>query len=262
MVSAREMGLTVQGVSSGEELVLCPWHEDGKASAWFNPQKGLFYCSVCNLGLNLAQLSERLGVVALVDQEPGEYNFFEDSFRLPDLELLPSYSSYIKGRGVDEDTAAYYGVRWQEKPAAAVFPLTNPRGRVTGVVERYERSAEQGTRYRFRGNRPPLWPLHLLPQQDEVIFVTEGGWSAMRINQETGFPALALLGARANKVIAEVVESFRTIFLYDGDQAGRNAAEKMQELSPLSLCFTVQTSPDDMSDSQINRLVFKTAGRI
>jgi len=260
--SAREFGLVVQGTSGSEELVLCPFHSDGKASAWFSPSKGLFYCSVCNIGLNASQLSEKLGVLCLDDQEPGDYNLFAEGNLIPELELMSHYSEYIRERGVSLETAERFGVRWQERPAAAVLPLTTARGRVTGVAERYVDSKEQGTRYRFHGDRPPLWPLHLLPEQGQVLYVTEGGWSAMRMYQRAGVNCLALLGARANKAIAEVVDGFRTIFLYDGDLAGRNACEKMMGLAPLALCFTVQTSPDDMTEAQIDRLVAKTMERI
>jgi DNA primase len=58
---ARAVGLEVTGTSGGEELVVCPFHDDHNASATWNPKSDLFYCFTCGEGMNLEQLLRRTG---------------------------------------------------------------------------------------------------------------------------------------------------------------------------------------------------------
>jgi hypothetical protein len=265
MTSARVLGLEVAGMSGGEELVLCPFHEDRKPSAWYSPTKDLFYCAVCNLGLNLYQLADRLNLDVSELEE-----FAPDD--LPDLDLIETpidfelgervYIPYYEQRNISEYVTTLYGLTWQAKPEAVILPLTNLNGKLKGVQYRYLHPEETGTRYRTVGETFPVWPMHFLKATGwvgEPLLVTEGAWSAMRLTdyaarQGHSLLVLALLGAKANQRIVDTLRPFNCCFLYDGDKAGKRACAKMRSLWPTAHVWTLSVSPDDMSDEQIEAL--------
>lgn len=271
MYRGKDFGLSVTGTSGGEELVLCPFHSDRKSSAWFSPRRGLFYCAVCGFGLNVYQLVKKLGLdIEVQDYEIApeelEYNFLNEHCHLELGEEI--YVDYFEQRGIDEQTIRHYGVRWLEgKQSAAVLPLTDLKGEVKGAAYRYTRVKD--TRYRMRGETTPVWPFHhLVGLHDlETVLVTEGAWSAMKIFgycQARGLvlPVVALLGAKANRKVVDALRPFEVVYLYDGDMAGSRACKRMRELSPTSLAFTLRTSPDDMTDSQIEEMLVRMTERM
>lgn len=272
MSSARNFGLVVKGMSAGEELVACPFHSDSKPSAWFNPKKNLFWCAVCNIGLNAVQLAERLGVEyetdGEVEWEVEDYDLVAEDERF-DLGI-EYYAQYFVDRHIDAATISHYGVRWKaEGLQAAVLPLTNLLGVVQGVQHRYTEPNISGTRYKTFGEVPPVWPMPKLGmlREGQKVIVTEGAWSAMRLCS-FGFAsshmvhAVALLGAKANVGIVDALRPFTPIFLYDGDKAGETACRKMRKLWPSAHCWTVSISPDDMTELQIGNLMTKIKEKV
>jgi len=270
MLSAKMFGLEVVGYSGGEELVICPFHSDTNASSWFSPQKGLFYCSVCGFGLNASQLAIRMGL-DLSDLE----GFSQTEENIEDYDLTTTYEifdlgestyvDYFYKRGVSEGYIKSYGVQWlSSEPKAAVLPMTSLKGEVVGVSYRYIDPSKTGTRYKKLGNQTPLWPMHLLNgiTDKHIVIVTEGAWSAMKmatsIVSSTIIP-VAIMGAKANVALKDILAPLNFFVLYDNDLAGRNACRKLRKLMPghEERIHTVSVSPDDMSYSEIQRLVMK-----
>lgn len=268
--SAHSLGLTVVRTTGNEEQVLCPFHSDRRPSASYNRKKGLFNCYVCNLGLNILQLSKRLGlgIAGLeewenISQEPEDYNLVSDTPTIYLGDMV--YHEYFEERRISSATAFAYNLRWNyNPPQAAVLPIPTLQGNFVGALYRYKDPKEAGTRYRILGSAMPVWPMNFLRRVTRTILITEGAWSAMRIHswylEQKKLPplCLALLGAKANMAIVALLQPFdRKVFLYDGDKAGVNACRKMRKLAPLYPTYTVSTSPDDMSDEQIGELVVR-----
>ena len=113
--SARSLGLNVVRSAGNEEYLLCPFHSDTKPSASYNRRKGMFFCYVCQIGLNVEQLSKRLGVEIELEEEdrgrePLDYNLIVEKV---ELELgVPFSHPYFQERGISEETIARYEVRW------------------------------------------------------------------------------------------------------------------------------------------------------
>jgi DNA primase len=278
MISARLFGLEVTGTSAGEELVRCPFHSDGSASAWFNPKKGLFYCSVCNMGLNAKQLSGRLGLdeSMLLDGEDGSEP------DLPDFDLIPppnlfnvgiyANNPYLSKRGIERSVSNAYDVRYIPTPHEAIsFPIKNIRGNLTGVVYRFIDPKEAGTRYKVHGELQPVWPMGFLPQlkMGQEVLIVEGPFSAMRWasfllslgKDATGLPvALALFGAKCNQRIIDALQPFRPIFAYDDDGAGRNARINMRSRFPLAEFITTEKSIDDQTYNELEETALRITG--
>lgn len=264
MTSARDFGLVVTRTSGAEENCICPFHHDQNSSASWNREKELFYCYVCNLGLNLAQLMEHLNLqmdwdMEREDREPAEYDLVgeEQYFELG----VAIASGYYTKRHISEETRIVYELGWKSsQPAAAVLPVRRLNGKLCGAVYRFVRPELSGTRYMKVGKMQPVWPMPMLQrlQSDgKITIVCEGAWSAMRIHTfmlSKGYEAyvFALLGAKANQSILDVMCSFNPVFLYDNDKAGFNACNKMRKLSPTTHAFTTTKSPDEMDDEEIN----------
>lgn len=258
---ATDFGLPIVRVSGGEELVLCPFHADSTPSAWFNPAKGLFYCAVCDLGLNAASLAARLGV-----EWDGEYEEVEE--KIPDYSLIleadtwasgiTDYHPYLQERGVFPLITTRYGLSVTND--AVIFPVTDLKGKLTGQVLRYFEPEKHGTRYRKFGVMQPVWPMHFLGFYISTRrpVVVEGAFSVLKLHQySASFLWLALLGAKANRTLVEMLSPFDPIYLYDGDTAGKRACARMRELDPLAHAYTLSVSPDDMDDEQLGKLLRK-----
>lgn len=268
MLSARDFGLEVTKTSGSEELVLCPFHSDSTPSAWFNPRKGLFYCAVCALGLNVYQLAKRLGVTGIEMEWLGT-EFPEDFALISEPQTfdlgVKMYHPYFKQRNISPETIEEYDVRWSELHQAAAFPLTGVDGRLQGVM--YRNTAPDQPRYRLFGTIPLLWPLHKLPNNiKEPLLITEGAFSALRLfdfalGLNFHLNCYALLGAKASERLADMVGGFDCIFLYDSDTAGRRACRRMRELLPLAKSFVLPIAPDDMTDEQIQELIVKLGAK-
>jgi DNA primase len=141
------------------------------------------------------------------------------------------------------------------------YSFTLPTGPVSAqeLPSDIKNPALSGMRYRILGKRQPLWPMYWLKHvylEGDYIVITEGAWSAMHIYQHSGLLPLALMGAKAGTEILDILAPFRPIFLYDGDQAGRNACKKMRSLGA-EHSYVLPVSPDDMGISQLEELTKK-----
>lgn len=265
MLSAKTLGLdVVKSSASGEVLVRCPFHEDKKPSAWYNQSKGLLYCAVCGRGWHERQIAEQRGIdwEEIEEGEPEKYNLYQE----PEVYSLgeETYPAYLQERGVSEESAHAYGVRWLvQEPQAVVFPMTTALGRQVGAVYRFVHPEVTQTRYKFMGKVAPLWPLGKLTQTDasSLIILTEGAFSALRLHSyglKIGIEihVFALMGAKANEEITSTLAPFlNPIFLYDADEAGFRARDKMRKLMVNAAVYSARPSPDDMSDRQLDRLL-------
>lgn len=273
MISARDFGLEVVKTSGSEELVRCPFHADSSPSATFSTTKGLFHCFVCDLGLNAAQLADRLGVewmeeVAGGYDRPADYDLVSAIAKF-DLGVK-DYHDYFKQRGISKETAWRYDMHWNyAEPQAAVLPITNLNGKAVGAQYRYVNPELSGTRYKVFGEMTPLWPMHLLKYHvgNQRIVVTEGAWSAMKIHSwfvQVGLESatcLSTLGAKASVDMVDALHPFEVAFLYDNDFAGERACRKMRALWPTAHSWTLSKSPDDMSEDEISQMLHKLVER-
>jgi DNA primase len=269
---ANAIGLDVVGSSGGEELVICPFHDDHNASATWNPKSDLFYCFTCGIGMNLEQLLKRTG------QEIDAELVYEDRIVIPDLEVrreeldihvgTHAYPKYLQERGISAEAMEAYGVTWGDEESGGsriIFPSQNLFGKTMGIMCRYIHPGT-GPRYRKTGQMYPIWPMeHLVGSAyGEYVIVTEGLFSCLRIASVSSvFKVVSIAGAKANSEIVAALAAFNPIFIYDRDNAGVKAATRMKQLRPDWTVLTSKPAPDDMlEDSQIKKLVAKLADRI
>lgn len=271
MLSARNLGLSVTRSSGDEEYVICPWHDDKSPSASYNRRKGMFYCYVCHLGLNLEQLLKKLGLEDMPldeEREPEDFDLLGEQLPL-DLGSQIGTEGYYLKRGIGTLTMFKYGARWKAgTPEAAVLPIYDLQSSLVGVMYRYLHPEMTGTRYKVIGDPTPLWPMPLFKEIDNnPIIVTEGAFSAMRISSwfaenHLSSNCFALLGAKASQRVVDMLKGFSPVFLYDNDLAGRTACRQMRRLFPTAPSWTLSTAPDDMTDEELLVLFGKIVERI
>lgn len=271
-MKGKVIGLDVVGMSGGEELVMCPFHDDTHASASWNPKSDLFYCFTCGIGMGLEQLLKRTGM--MIDSDL----WYEEEYDKPpprvdfSVKEKPSwepgrkgYNEYLQSRGIGRDTCERYGVTVSPDNDEIFFPVVDLGGKTVGRISRYT-EARDGPRYRKVGEQMPIWPMdHLVGlKYGEYIVVTEGLFSALRIATiDTRMRALSLAGAKANEGIVAALSAFNPIIIYDNDRAGKGAARKMKMLRPDWSVMIAKTSPDDMHDNnRIHKMIDKILDRI
>lgn len=264
MTSIRSLGLEVVRISGGHEMVLCPFHADTTASAWFNPRKSLFYCAVCGIGKNIQQLAVALGV----EWDGEDWDIYEN---IPEYSMIGGsepidignaiYHPYMEYRKITQRVVDDFGLRFKDyQPEAVVFPVTTLSGTHIGAVYRF---IGGGQRYKKVGEMTPIWPLHFLIKATVLpkhLIVTEGGFSALRLAplMYSDEMVVSTLGALANERIVDITAPFEAVtFLYDDDIAGDRACRKMRKLAPLRKAFTLSKAPDDMTDLELIQLADK-----
>ena len=96
----------------------------------------------------------------------------------------------------------------------------------------------------------------LVPSKPDLVVVVEDAWSVMRFAQ-LAIPAVALLGIHLSEIQQKLLAKMsKIILMFDGDHAGRKAAERIQPvLNRSTPTYTITLpdglDPDDLSDAQL-----------
>lgn len=277
MTSITAFGLSPMGTSGGEQLLICPFHNDRSPSAWWNPIKDVFYCAVCGYGLSARQLAQKLGLnpddFAEEEEEFGSELFDYDLTEI-DVDYMDTiiqydeYPDYMQERNISREAMKLMKVGMLHSLTASShaihFNMTTVLGRRTGYVHRLILGSRDGRRYQKVGKMQPLWPAERLATMPVAIpfLVFEGPFSAMRNTSywlEKGIEtnSFAMMGAHYNIGLVDMVRNLKPIFLYDHDKAGINACYQMRKILPSAPSFTLPISVDDMDDKQIENMHLK-----
>lgn len=246
----RELGLDVVSMSGEEAQCRCPFHRDRHPSAGFNVKTGLFVCYSCHRGSNAYQLAKELG---------GEVRFVPNtklqvsSKSLEDMEWkhLLSFSlalgnSYLKSRKVTDKQVKEFGIL--ESSGGIIFPVRSINGEVEGVIMR---RYDGNPRYKFYGEKLPLWPLDLLPEEKKLtkVFIVEGVFGVLRARR-FGIPAYATLGAMVNPNVKPLLQSNYPVAVFDSDYAGMLGAARLLVLMPTSKVVVPGLEADELDQDE------------
>jgi DNA primase len=186
-------------------------------------------------------------------------------FRLRGIDL---HHPYLRLRGIDEATAAEFGIGFYGGPGLMhnrlVIPIENQFGALVGYCGRALDGSEP--RYRF----PPrfsksqfLFNFHRATARNtpEVI-VVEGFFDCLKVHQAGFLCVIAIMGsALSQQQLHILVHSFQRIrLMLDGDAAGRRAsaviATRLAQHAPVEVIqLPDATQPDQLSASQIRELL-------
>lgn len=144
--------------------------------------------------------------------------------------------SYLKARGISENTAARLRFGYDKEKQAVVIPIS--AGGSQTYALRF--TADKGGRYQFaKGGGSGLFNEAALDQDDNPVFITEGAIDAASI-EELGGQAVGLNSTNnADKLLKRIKAGCackRFIVCLDNDDTGKEAAQKLLKgLADLSL---------------------------
>jgi DNA primase len=140
---------------------------------------------------------------------------------------------YLEGRGVDAETAEYFGLGYfggrGSMHGRVVIPIDNERGQLVAYAGRSIDGSEPKYKLPLGFKKSQvLYNLSRAVEEAEqgTVVVVEGFFDCVKVTQ-AGFAAVALMGcslsARQEHLLAEHFE--RALVMLDGDEAGQKAAD-------------------------------------
>jgi DNA primase len=186
-------------------------------------------------------------------------------FRLRGVDL---HHPYLRTRGIDEATAAEFGIGFYQGPGLMhnrlVIPIENEIGKLVGYCGRALDGSEP--RYKF----PPrfrksefLFNFHRAAARNAPdVVVVEGFFDCLRVHQAGFRCVVAIMGsALSEQQLRNLIQRFRRIrLMLDGDDAGRRAAAPMAtrlaQYVPVEVINVPDaTQPDQLTASQIREIL-------
>jgi DNA primase len=165
---------------------------------------------------------------------------------------------YLAGRGIDSETARYFGIGYHHGKGSMAGRVVVPIHDENAFLVAYAGRSVDGTdpKYRF----PPrfrkslvLFNLHRASTHGESVVVVEGFFDCIRVHQ-AGLPGVvALMGSSLSIQQEELLQDhFREIILLlDGDKAGRTAGTTISKQLVAKLSTKLIEVPDGMQPDQI-----------
>ena len=158
--------------------------------------------------------------------------------------------SYLKARGIREETAARLRFGYDASAQAVIIPVSY--NGTQGYIKRF--TAGEGMRYQVaKGGVNGLFNEAALDQDDTPVFITEGAIDAASI-EELGGQAVGLNSTNNAKKLLDRVKAGcackRFIISLDNDDAGKNAsAELLAGLKDLSLQAVTMDAVEGCKDA-------------
>jgi DNA primase catalytic core len=188
------------------------------------------------------------------------------TFRL--TELIEQHP-YLVARGVDEATAALFGIGYYHGPGflhgRIAIPIHNPAGELVAYAGRSVDSSEP--KYLF----PPgfrksaeLFNLHRVGSKpSQGLIVVEGFFGCARVHQAGFSNVVALMGCTLSPEQTTLLcaACSQVVLFLDGDSAGRQALSAMSNtlevhgLKVRKIRLPDGRQPDSMHTSEIQRLL-------
>ena len=261
----------------------CPIHQGDNANAFvINLEKNVWHCFTrCNAGGDVVDLVRRLyrcnyrraaEILASNGKAPTAFAGALSKSPSPKRTFMPytkrlrleADTPLLRQRGILPVTAqrfeagAYVGPGFLSNCVAV--RLHDLNGHPIGYAGR-RRDLEQARRFgkwKFPPRLPKRELLYNFQRVGSVhtLLVVESPWSVMRLAQ-IGVPSVALLGCHLSVVQQNLLSKFRRLaLLFDGDPAGRNAANQIQtRLQSRKDVYVINLpegkDPQNLSDDQL-----------
>ena len=261
----------VYRISGQDYLVGClnPDHEDSNPSMRIDKVDGKFHCLACGFkgnifkyygiltnhtSIRVSKLKEKLKELKDMGKEldyPEGYRPLTKEFRGISVETLKHFEAFTCNSGELEDRV--------------VFPIREITGKIAVFIGRHALSAGN-PRYIIypRGGVLPLYPAII---KHKSIILVEGIFDMLNLYDKGLTNVVATLGtntlmsnAKAKLYPYKMQGTEKVYILFDGDDAGREAAEKIKPIIE-ELEFTVEIlkvddglDPGDFSQEDVNMI--------
>lgn len=263
-------------MSGPDYLIHClnPEHDDSNPSMRVDQVRGIFHCLACGYKGSLFRLfneeSDRVSIArenlktkikeiraaSVGLRIPRNAEFLEEDFRVS-ADTLKDFEAF---RSLDDDFRH-----------RVVFPIRDIKDKIVCFVGRAEEDYTGKAKYKVSpsGAKVPLFPLHKLQPEKGRVMLVEGLFDLLNLYQHGFRNVLCAFGtSTVNKdklSILTILGVTGIDICFDGDDAGRAAAEEVKNLCE-SQNFQVKVinlpncDPGDLPKEKVLRLKEKLYG--
>lgn len=220
---------------------LCPFHHDTNPSLSVSPERQIFRCFGCGVGgdvfdfvqrienctfdeavrkvMEIAGINEPLPIGKKeplpIGKEAEEHKedfskFIEEAYK------NIGKTDYLLKRGISKTLINKYHIGFDGE--GVIFPLSY-RDKTIGYVKRFI----EGDRRYYNPRGVKLIPFNIDVKQD-IVFVTEGIFDALAVEEAISLPAIALLGSQNHNILLENLNCDHYIIMLDNDETGQKQA--------------------------------------
>lgn len=255
-------------VSGQDYLVKClnPEHEDSNPSMRIDKQEGKFHCLSCGFKGNIFKyfgvLTNHTSIrVAKLKDKLNQLRISVDGVPMPD-----GSTPYLHDfRGISKRTLqhfeAFYTNQVTELADRIVFPIKDITGKTIVYVARHTLSQGNPRYINYpRGVKIPVFPV-LLEERTTYVVLVEGIFDFLNV-YDKGLKSVActfgtntLQSDTKAKLQAFKIQGVTHVFImYDGDDAGREAAEKIKPLiEEMELVVEIIKLQDDQDPGELSQ---------
>lgn len=231
-------------MSGQDYLIHClnPEHDDKNPSLRIDINTGKFRCPVCGYGGNILKYYNILTSSVSIKVHSLMRSIAQIKEALTDLSF-PKGSIMFKNtfKGISPKTLqkfeAFYTTQVPDLDDRIIFPIRNVLGKIQCFIGRHT-LADSGAKYKVYPAGAPLtcFPINIDTSKKYIVLV-EGIFDMLNLHDKGLANVICSFGVdfltknTGSKLLPYKVQGVSTIFLmYDGDNAGRNAAKKLKPI--------------------------------
>jgi len=255
-------------------LVKCtnPDHEDKHPSMRIDKVTGMYNCFSCGHSGNF--LRENGVRLNKVDTRSQSILNKIKKFRSPSLEFPLGYQPFNTSfRGISEETIKYFeAFTHPDYESRILFPLRDMNSDIVVFISRHLHTQGKD-KYKFypEGVTPPLFPVKPVDIRENSIILVEGIFDALNLidrglqNVMCVFGTHTLHSKKRKKLYIEKLEYLKVMgvekfyIMFDGDKAGNDAANELENLINNDSSFTAEKielpdglDPGDLDKDQVH----------
>jgi hypothetical protein len=258
MFDAKNYGLNVAREYGAYYLVKCPFHDDDNPSAVFWKESGDFECYGCRTKKKISDFdADFVSVAAPYLVGLGKDDDFEDII-CSSVIGSPIAIEYCRKRGLTPNSIISYNIKWEFIKNNLVFEQFDSNGKAGYIRRRIDNGLQ---RYFVIGKKCDIWPrqqfLNII-NTNETIFISEGPFKAMRLNQVIGFEirSFSIFGSQLRHSTVEILSQFKgqIVLIGDNDVAGKKLVNEFHATFPMARIFTPKIPFDDATDIQCQKM--------
>lgn len=180
---------------------------------------------------------------------------------------LSGWHPYLEERGIERQTARYFGVGYYTGHGflrgRIIFPIHNVRGELVAYAGRALHSTEPRylfpRRFRKSGVVFNLHRARATAQSSGQVIVVEGLFDCLKVHQADYGNVVALLGTSLSEKQWELLQAHfeEVIVMLDGDEAGQRASRILSARWP-GVCLVQLPwgrQPDQLSTEEIHQIL-------
>jgi len=255
--------------SGGDYLVHCfnPEHNDANPSMRIDQITGIYHCFSCAFKGNIFEHYGVLGDFLSIKREKLKRKMNEKRINSTGFKMPKGYTLWGKDwRGISAETIMKFDAfthpdkQFQDR---IVFPLTDITGRIYAF---HGRDLTNTLKAKYlthpRKTKLTLFPLIARPYLASIILV-EGIVDALNLHDKGLKNTVCCFGTDSmtidKLVILKMMGAHEVILLFDSDNAGQNATEKVEKLCekaimPARNILIGEGDPGDMTQEKVLRL--------